>query len=62
MAGALNIDLGGPRKYASETVSQAYLNAAGRLALDKSDLDRALHLYKAACFAGWAVIGIVALA
>ncbi len=61
MAGGLDIALGGPRKYPTETVSQAYLNAAGRLALGEDDLGRALELYRAACFTGWALVAIFVL-
>ncbi len=55
-AGALGIALGGPRVYASETVAQAWLNAAGRSALDAGDLDRALGLFARSCFALWGAV------
>lgn len=55
-AGALGIALGGPRAYASETVQQAWLNAAGRGDLDASDIEGALGLFARSCFALWGVV------
>lgn len=55
-AGALGIALGGPRVYASETVAQAWLNAAGRPALDAGDLDRALDLFARSCLVLWGAV------
>jgi len=60
-AGALGIALGGSRVYATETVSQAWLNGAGRIGLDASDIDRALKLFAWSCFVLWALAALSAL-
>ncbi|MEM7215300.1 MAG: cobalamin biosynthesis protein, partial [Pseudomonadota bacterium] len=56
MAGGLGVALGGPREYAEEVVSQAYLNAAGENTLGAEHIDEALELFILACFALWAVV------
>jgi adenosylcobinamide-phosphate synthase len=61
-AGALGFALGGPRIYAGESVQQAWLNGAGKIALDAADIDRALVLFARACFALWAVVFLLILA
>ena len=49
MAGALDIALGGPRVYPGERVDEPFMNEAGRSALDRADIGRALLLYRRAC-------------
>ena len=61
-AGALAIALGGPRVYASESVPQAWLNAAGRHELDTVDIDRALKLFGYGCFSLWAAGALAVVA
>ncbi len=53
MAGALGVALGGPRIYGGEAVSQAHMNAAGRLDIDAAEIDAGLSVFRAACFASW---------
>lgn len=50
MAGALNVQLGGPRIYRGETVAQAHLNSSGRPVEGAVDISRALQLFDYACF------------
>jgi adenosylcobinamide-phosphate synthase len=47
-AGALGIALGGPRKYPGLVVDQKWIGQ-GRARLTVADMDRALHLFSAAC-------------
>ena len=61
-AGALAIALGGPRVYASESVPQAWLNAAARHELDTVDIDRALKLFGYGCFSLWAAGALAVVA
>ncbi len=53
MAFALNIALGGPRNYGAEVGNDRPINAAGRADIDAVDIDRALKLFRNACFALW---------
>ena len=55
MAFALDIALGGPRNYGAEVVNDRVINAAGRADIDAGDIDRALKLFRNACFALWIV-------
>lgn len=48
MAGALGLALGGPRKYPGLVVDEKWLGA-GRARATVADIDRALHLFSAAC-------------
>lgn len=61
-AGGLGIALGGPRAYRDETVSQAFLNAAGTRSLDVPEIHRALGLFARACKAFWGFILLILLA
>lgn len=61
MAGALDIALGGPRKYDHEIVQQAYLNASGKRALGVPDIYKALSIFSYACFALMAVVAMLML-
>jgi adenosylcobinamide-phosphate synthase len=62
MAGALGIALGGPRRYAGETVQQAHINAAGRHDIDFGDIRAANAVFERACFCLWAAVGLAAFA
>ncbi|MBC7953705.1 MAG: cobalamin biosynthesis protein [Rhodospirillaceae bacterium] len=48
MAGALDLALGGPRKYPGLVVDEKWIGA-GRARAEVADIDRALHLFSAAC-------------
>ncbi|MFK5978954.1 MAG: adenosylcobinamide-phosphate synthase CbiB [Rhizobiaceae bacterium] len=62
MAGAMDIALGGPRKYAHETVSQAFINGSGKHELSARDIETSLEFFRAACFVFWGlVLAIVVL-
>ena len=52
MAGALGLRLGGPRSYGGLAEGGAWLGG-GRSAADRSDLHRALALYRTACVLHW---------
>ncbi|CAA7617297.1 adenosylcobinamide-phosphate synthase CbiB [Magnetospirillum sp. UT-4] len=58
MAGALGLALAGPRKYPGLTVDEKWIGS-GRARANVADIDRALHLFVAACLLD---IGLVALA
>lgn len=53
MAGACNFALGGPRVYSGETVSQAFINGAGKMQLQANDVRAALGVFSYACFSLW---------
>ena len=61
MAGGANIALGGPRIYAEETVQQAYLNGAGQLNLDETDIHKSLMIFSKSCFALWVFVLLMAV-
>jgi len=61
MAGALDLRLGGPRAYGSETVEGAWLGD-GRTEATAQDIRRALALYRRASLALWGVMAMVAAA
>lgn len=48
MAGALDLALGGPRKYPGLVVDEKWIGS-GRARAEVGDIDRALHLFSAAC-------------
>ncbi len=48
MAGALNIALGGPRRYGGETITDPWMGD-GNSALSTADIDRAVMIYVRAC-------------
>ncbi|MEM7303012.1 MAG: adenosylcobinamide-phosphate synthase CbiB [Pseudomonadota bacterium] len=50
MAFALEITLGGPRRYGDQTVQESTLNASGRRKVNTKDVDAALSLFSLACF------------
>lgn len=49
MAGALDIQLAGPRSYGGQTVSESRLNGAGREALSAADIEQAVVVFDAGC-------------
>ncbi len=49
MAGALNLALAGPRRYATHSVEDPFLNPEGRKDAAPSDIRRALRMLVAAC-------------
>jgi adenosylcobinamide-phosphate synthase len=49
MAGALDVALAGPRRYAERIVDDPFLNAGGRKDANATDISRALRVYVAAC-------------
>lgn len=59
MAGALDIQLGGPRAYAGETVAQVHLNAAGQPVQGVANIDGALRLFGLACFCLWGLAAVL---
>jgi len=61
MAGACGFALGGPRVYPGETVSQAFINGAGKRDMDASDIERAIGVFASACFVFMGLIGILAV-
>lgn len=62
-AGALGLALGGPRKYPGLVVDQKWIGQ-GRARLTVADMDRALHLFSAACLidAGLVILALWAQA
>lgn len=63
MAGALDLALGGPRKYPGLTVNEKWIGS-GRARAEPADLQRALHLYTVSCvwLAGLVILGLWAQA
>ena len=61
MAGAMDVALGGPRKYAHETVSQAFINGSGRHDLSAKDIETSLGFFRVACFVLWGLVLMIAL-
>ena len=61
MAGAMDIALGGPRKYAHETVSQAFIHGSGKRDLSARDIETSLRFFRAACFVLWGLVVAIAL-
>lgn len=59
MAGALDIQLAGPRIYGGEKVSEPMLNGSGRAGLTATDITEAVTLFYAACTALTALVGLV---
>ncbi|WP_234794696.1 adenosylcobinamide-phosphate synthase CbiB [Xaviernesmea oryzae] len=49
IAGALGLQLTGPRVYAGQTVDEPMMNGAGRRAASPADIMRALAVFQAAC-------------
>jgi adenosylcobinamide-phosphate synthase len=49
MAGALDVALAGPRRYAERIVDDPFLNAGGRRNANANDIGRALRVYVLAC-------------
>lgn len=61
MAGAMDIALGGPREYAHETVSQAFINGSGKHDLSAKDIETSLGFFRAACFVLWGLVLLIVL-
>jgi adenosylcobinamide-phosphate synthase len=62
MAGALDVALAGPRRYATHMVEDPFLNAEATSRIVPDDIGRALDLYAAACVieaAGYAALALV---
>jgi adenosylcobinamide-phosphate synthase len=55
MAGALGLQLAGPRIYGDETVDDAFMGG-GRREASAADIRRALRLFRAACMAQWLLL------
>ncbi|WEZ83216.1 adenosylcobinamide-phosphate synthase CbiB [Rhizobium sp. 32-5/1] len=51
MAGALDVQLAGPRLYAGTLVSEPMINGAGRATATVPDIEKAVHIFYAACAA-----------
>ncbi|SMC82618.1 adenosylcobinamide-phosphate synthase CbiB [Rhizobium sp. RU36D] len=51
MAGAIDVQLAGPRQYRGETVSESMMHAQGRARAGVGDIERAVSLFYAACSA-----------
>lgn len=60
MAGALGLQLAGPRVYGAETVEDAFMGD-GRREAGAADIRRALRLFRAACAVQFAVMAGLAL-
>lgn len=58
MAGALGLALGGPRKYPGLVVDEKWIGA-GRARAEFTDIDRALHLFSAACLVNAGLVILV---
>jgi len=58
MAGALGLALGGPRKYPGLVVDEKWIGR-GRARATVADIDRALHLFSAACLVNAGAIILV---
>jgi len=59
MAGALQLQLGGPRVYANRKVEDAWMGT-GRREVNAADIRRALTLYKIACLVHMAALALAA--
>jgi adenosylcobinamide-phosphate synthase len=51
MAGALDVQLAGPRLYAGTLVSEPMINGAGKATATVFDIEKAVHIFYAACAA-----------
>ena len=60
-AGALDLQLAGPRVYGSEMVDDAFMGM-GRRTAGAGDIRRALTLYRLACVTQWVVVAVSAVA
>jgi adenosylcobinamide-phosphate synthase len=60
IAGALGLQLAGPRVYGDETADDAFMGD-GRRAATVADISRALRLFRAACVAPWLVLLAISL-
>jgi adenosylcobinamide-phosphate synthase len=61
MAGALDLALAGPRRYATYSVDDPFLNAEGRKDAVPSDIRRALRLLIASCLVQAVIYAVLAL-
>lgn len=62
IAGALDLALAGPRRYATHSVDDPFLNPEGRKDAAPSDIRRALRMLVAACVLQAAVYAVITLA
>ena len=53
MAGICNIALGGPRKYAGNSVAQAFINGTGKRQLGIVDITKSVRVFSLSCFVLW---------
>ena len=60
MAGALGLQLAGPRVYGDTLVEDAFMGD-GRRGASADDISRALRLFRAACLAQWAMLAAIVL-
>lgn len=60
-AGALGLELAGPRKYSGQVIDDAVMGKGGKARADCSDIRRALTLYWIADFLLIAIIGLLAI-
>jgi adenosylcobinamide-phosphate synthase len=60
MAGALGLQLAGPRVYGEEMVADAFMGS-GRRSATAADITRALRLFRAACVIQWLVLLAIVL-
>lgn len=56
MAGALDVQLAGPRVYGGQTVEEPMMNATGRADISTRDIEQAVKIFRAAC---WILAAIV---
>lgn len=61
MAGAIDIQLAGPRIYAGERVSEPMMNGAGRALIGAADVEEAIQVFLGACTALAVLAGIAVL-
>ncbi|THV25036.1 adenosylcobinamide-phosphate synthase CbiB [Peteryoungia ipomoeae] len=61
MAGALDLQLAGPRIYAGERVSEPMMHAAGRAEATTADIERAVSIFHAAWASMFTLVVIVAV-
>ena len=62
MAAILGLALGGPRSYGDGTLNEPYINADGRRSATVYDIQRALAVFRDACLALAALVGVLAIA
>ena len=60
MAGALNLSLAGPRKYAQHTQNDPWIGT-GSARASAIDVDRALYIYSVACLINVLIVGVISV-